>query len=60
MITTIANANKLGLSVGRVSVLARQGRFVHAQKKGGRWAITAAPVINSPLKAKHRSQERQN
>ncbi len=51
LFTTKQKAEQLGLTGGRVLVLARQGRFEHAQKIGRDWLFDP-DELPSPKKTK--------
>jgi phage antirepressor YoqD-like protein len=58
MITVAQAAKKLRISAVRLRQLLLEGRIVGAQRFGRAWAIPNKPVIDPPLKKKHRKKKR--
>ena len=59
MITVAQAAKKLRLSETRLRQLLLEGRIVGAQYFGRVWAIPDKPVIDPPLKIKHRAKRKE-
>ena len=58
MITVPQAAKRLRISEVRLRQLLLEGRIVGAERFGHVWAIPDKPVINPPLKVKHRRKKR--